>query len=164
MAGAEPPSSHGQVQQRLRLDATTANALALLCWLPLILAPRSRLSTRLTATPLLPLGFALVYVVLVGVMLAVPGTGGMDSLASLREGFSRDAVLLLAWVHYLSFDMFVGFWELRDSRRLDLSPWLVAPCLVLTLMLGPSGLLAYCLLRRILRGSVAFTLPPSAGA
>lgn len=39
------------------------------------------------------MGFALVYVVLVGVMLAEPGDGGMQSLAALREGFSRDTVL-----------------------------------------------------------------------
>ena len=133
-----------------------ANGLALLCWLPLVLAPRSRFTMAYTAAPIAPLAFALLYVVLVGVMLASPAAGGMDSLASLREGFARDPVLLLAWVHYLSFDMMVGFWEVRDSARLGLSPWLVAPCLVLTFMLGPLGLVLYLLLRAVSRGTLRF--------
>ena len=33
---------------------TAANALTLVCWLPLSFAPRSRLTARLTATPLAP--------------------------------------------------------------------------------------------------------------
>lgn len=135
---------------------TLANGLAALCWVPLVFAPRSAFTRRYASTPLAPLGFALVYVVLVGVMLATPGEGGMDSLASLRKGFARDPVLLLAWVHYLSFDLMVGLWEVRDSERLGLSPWLVAPCLVGTFMLGPLGFAAYMALRWGLRRTVRF--------
>ena len=135
---------------------TVANALAALCWLPLLLAPRSGFTKRYTSTPLAPMAFAVVYAALVGVMLTADGDGGMDSLASLRRGFESDAVLLLAWVHYLSFDMMVGFWMSRDSRRLELSPWLVLPCLVFTLMLGPVGLLLYTALRFASRGTLRF--------
>ncbi len=135
---------------------SSANATAALCWLPLVFAPRSRFTERYTATPAAPLAFAVVYAALTVLMLAGDGDGGMDSLASLRRGFAQDPVLLLAWVHYLSFDMMVGFWELRDSRRLGLNPWLVAPCLVFTFMLGPIGLLLYCGLRLASRGSLRF--------
>jgi hypothetical protein len=135
---------------------TLASSVAALCWLPLVFAPRSAFTARYTSTPLAPLAFAVVYAVLVGVMWLTPGDGGMDSLASLRQGFARDPVLLLAWVHYLSFDMMVGFWEVRDSRRLGLSPWLVAPCLVGTFLLGPLGLLAYCTLRFTTRRTLSF--------
>lgn len=140
---------------------TLANGLAVLCWLPLFLAPRSAFTARWTASPAVPLVFALAYAALVPVMLTSEGAGGMESLEALRRGFSHDAVLLLAWVHYLCFDMVVGFWELRDSRRLGLSPFLVLPCLVFTLMLGPVGLLMYCGLRLATRGSLRFELPAS---
>jgi len=135
---------------------TLANGLAALCWLPLVFAPRSAFTRAYTAALIAPLGFALAYVGLVVVMLATPGEGGMDSLASLRQGFSRDPVLLLAWVHYLSFDMWVGFWEVRDAERLGLSPWLVAPCVVFTFVLGPLGLSSYLLLRGLCRKTLRF--------
>lgn len=139
---------------------TLANAVAGLCWLPLIVAPHTRFTQRISATPAAPLVFALAYVALVGVMVATPGEGGMDSLASLRAGFARDSVLLLGWVHYLCFDMLVGFWEVRDSHRLGLSPWLVAPCLLFTFLLGPTGLVLYLGLRWATRRT--FTLDSKA--
>ena len=45
--------------------------------------------------------------------------------------------------HFLAFDLFVGRWEYLDARERQLTHWLLAPCLFLTLMLGPLGLLAY---------------------
>ena len=69
------------------------------------------------------------------------------SLAGLRLSFERDSVLLLAWVHYLCFDMVVGMWVLRDAKRLAIGSWWVGPCLLFTLLLGPIGFGAYALLR-----------------
>lgn len=135
---------------------TVANATASLCWLPLVLAPRSDFTRRYTDTPAVPAIFGLLYVALLVVMFATPGEGGMQSLDALRTAFLRDPVLLLAWVHYLCFDMMVGFWELRDSRRLGLNPWLVAPCLVGTFAFGPFGLCLYLALRLAIRGTLRF--------
>ena len=56
-------------------------------------------------------------------------------------------MLLAGWLHYLAFDLFVGSWEVRDSRRVGVHHLLVIPCLFLTLMMGPVGLLAYLVLR-----------------
>jgi len=151
----QSPSPNG-VPLSYELLFTIANGLATVCWLPLVFAPRSAFTQRFVATPLAPLGFAVAYLALVVVMFATPGEGSMGSLADLRVGFQRDSVLLLAWVHYLSFDMMVGMWEVRDSTRLGLSPWRVAPCLVFTFLLGPVGLLLYMLLRFVRRRSLRF--------
>lgn len=140
---------------------TLANGLAALCWLPMIVAPGHPLTARLARSPVAPALFALAYGALVVVMLTGPGEGGMDSLAAVRRGFEQDAVLLLGWVHYLCFDLVVGMWEYRDSRRLGLSPLEVAPCLLFTFLLGPVGLLAYLGLRWARRGAVA--LEPEGG-
>jgi len=139
-----------------------ANAAATLAWLPLLVAPRSRFTRAFTSAPLAPLALACVYVALTAVMFAGDGDGGMESLAQLRVGFASDPVLLLAWVHYLSFDLLVGFWEVRDSARQQLSPWAVAPCLLLTFLLGPAGLALYLALRLARRGSLRFDLAPPA--
>lgn len=126
---------------------TLANSLALVAWLPLFFAPRAAVTQRYAATPAAPLVFAVLYTALVPVMVLGDGGGGMESLEALRPGFDRDPVLLLAWTHYLCFDLFVGQWAVRDSARLGLNPWLVAPCLVLIFLLGPLGLLLYLGLR-----------------
>lgn len=155
MFRCQTPFLHG-VPLSYELVFTLANSLAGMCWLPLIFAPRAAFTQKFVATPLAPLGFAVAYLALVGVMVATPGEGSMGSLADLRVGFQRDSVLLLAWVHYLSFDLMVGMWEVRDSTRLGLSPWQVAPCLVFTFLLGPVGLILYMVLRVVWRGSLRF--------
>lgn len=116
-------------------------------WLLMILAPNARLTERLVATPLVPALYAVLYVGLLVATTATGGDGDMGSMAGLRVAFERDGVLLLAWVHYLCFDMVVGMWEVRDAKRLGLSWWAVGPCLLFTLMFGPFGFLGYCALR-----------------
>jgi hypothetical protein len=54
---------------------------------------------------------------------------------------------MAGWIHYLLFDLFVGAWEVRDAVRRDVPHWLVVPCLILTLILGPIGLLLYVVVR-----------------
>jgi hypothetical protein len=47
----------------------------------------------------------------------------------------------------LAFDLVVGAWESRDARQAGIAHWKVVPCLLLTFLLGPMGLLVYLLLR-----------------
>ena len=61
--------------------------------------------------------------------------------------FSVEQTMLAGWVHYLVFDLFVGAWEVRDARRVGVHHLLVVPCLALTFMAGPIGLLLYLGLR-----------------
>lgn len=50
-------------------------------------------------------------------------------------------------VHYLAFDLFIGSWQVRDAQAHGISHWFVIPCLILTFMLGPTGLLLYFVIR-----------------
>lgn len=79
---------------------------------------------------------------------------GFRTLAQVSRLFASPEVLLAGWVHYLAFDLFTGAWEARDAVRLGLSRWLVAPCLALTFLFGPVGLMLYLLLRLALRREV----------
>jgi hypothetical protein len=79
---------------------------------------------------------------------------GFGSLAQVARLFTSQYLLLAGWIHYLAFDLFTGAWQTRDALRLGLSKWLVAPCLVLTFLLGPVGLALYLLLRLTLRKEV----------
>jgi len=60
---------------------------------------------------------------------------------------SSEAALLAGWVHYLVLDLWVGSWEVEDAGRHAAPHALLLPCLVLTFLSGPVGLLAYLLLR-----------------
>jgi len=75
----------------------------------------------------------------------------MESLDSLVILLNSPHSALIAWLHFLAFDLFVGAWIVRDSTGLSLHPALVAPCLILTFAFGPIGLLIYLVLRLALR-------------
>ncbi|HEX8492336.1 MAG TPA: ABA4-like family protein [Pyrinomonadaceae bacterium] len=124
--------------------------LAVLGWLLLIFVPRWKWSARVIAGIVIPLLLGLLYLSLIATHFGESG-GGFGSLAEVSQLFRNPYNLLAGWVHYLAFDLFIGSWEVRDAQRLGIHHLLVVPCLVLTFMLGPVGLLLYFVLRSILK-------------
>ena len=122
-----------------------AGNVVLPVWLLLVFAPRWRW-TQILATFVVPLLLASLYVWLL-THSAPPAGAGFRTLAQVQLLFSSPQALLAGWVHYLAFDLFTGAWEARESTRLGISPWLTAPCLVLTFLFGPVGLALFLLLR-----------------
>ncbi len=61
--------------------------------------------------------------------------------------FTYKPAVVAGWIHYLVFDLFVGAWEVRDARRRGVNHLAVVPCLLLTLLLGPIGLMLYLAIR-----------------
>lgn len=115
-------------------------------WVLLVFLPRWKFSARLIAGLVIPALLGLLYAWLIFANMA-ESDGGFGSLAEVRTFFANDHLLLAGWVHYLAFDLFVGAWEVRDAQRLGVHHLAVVPCLVLTFMLGPIGLLLYLSLR-----------------
>jgi hypothetical protein len=128
-------------------------ALVLPGWLLLVLLPRRRWAARLVCPVLIPLLLALVYLWLVATTFGRT-PGGFGSLAEVSQLFQNQWVLLAGWIHYLAFDLFVGSWEVRDAQRNGVHHLLVVPCLVLTFLFGPVGLLLYFAVRAALRRGV----------
>ncbi|MFC6224755.1 ABA4-like family protein [Hymenobacter artigasi] len=122
-----------------------ANPVALLGWAMLVLAPRWRGTRAVVLSGALPLLLAAAYAVLIGAHYAGPhgGEGGFQSLDAVAALFRDRWALLAGWVHYLCFDMWTGAWEVRDAQRRGVPHWLLIPCLLLTFMFGPVGLLLY---------------------
>ena len=125
-----------------------ANAIALASWLLLVVAPRRRWVTEIATSRAVPSLFAVLYV---GIVVSIFGRveGGFSTLAGVAALFTNKWLLLAGWVHYLTFDLLIGTWEVRDSRDRGIPHWLVVPCLVLTFMLGPAGWLLYLTLRSV---------------
>lgn len=119
-------------------------------WLAMIVATRWGVTRRVIGSPLVVLAPALLYGVLV-----LPRVGELlptlssPTLVGVAELLSTPAGATIAWVHFLAFDLFVGRWEYLDSRERDLSPWLMAPVLLLTFMFGPLGFAVYLLVRAV---------------
>ena len=67
---------------------------------------------------------------------------------------------VLCWIHYLAFDLFVGAWIVRDVGRRGLPHLAVAPCVLLTMMYGPTGLLVYLTLRFFMRRALTLHEEP----
>ena len=132
-----------------------ANLIALIGWLVLLASP---FAPRLTQT-IAGLGVTLLLCTLyVGLLIAFRGGGGdgageagFDTLDGVVALFSRREAILVGWVHYLAFDLFVGAWEVRAARRAGMPFLVVLPCLALTFLLGPTGLLLFLLLRLLMR-------------
>ena len=124
-----------------------ANNIALLGWLLLAIFGPRRWVAPLVTGAILPLLFGILYA---GLLIAhwgdTPG-GGFGSLTQVATLFSNRWLLLAGWVHYLAFDLFIGSWEVRDARVNRISHWMVIPCLALTFLFGPAGLLLYFVLR-----------------
>ena len=120
------------------------NLTVLPFWLAMILAPGWRGTQRLMARPWGVLAPVLAYLVMVvprlPEILPVVARPELPAVAAL---LSTPAGAAIAWAHFLAFDLFVGRWIYLDGRERQLSAWVLSPILLLTLLLGPLGLLAY---------------------
>ncbi len=131
--------------------------LVLPFWLLMVFLPTWSGTQRVMRSPLSVAPAALLYTALVAPRVpevlagvASPELGGVAALLGSPAGAT------IGWVHFLTFDLFVARWAYLDSRERSVNPFVMAPVLFVTLMLGPVGFLAYLFLRRTL-GSRTFT-------
>ncbi len=128
-------------------------------WALLIFLPHARITELLVHSVMMPLILGVTYAWLLATALSLPAPegAGFSSLEGLMKLFTVEMALVAAWSHYIVFDLFVGAWEARDAQRVGLHHLLLAPCLVLTLLVGPIGLLSYIMVRG-LTGKSGFSL------
>ncbi len=124
------------------------NSLALLNWLLLIVAPRWKWTGRITVGIVVTILSAL-YVFGVTQALDLSSLNDFGSLEGVMSLFTKEAAVLVGWLHYLAFDLMTGYFILRNSAKYDISHWFIIPCLLFTFMLGPTGLLLYFIIRWI---------------
>lgn len=121
-----------------------ANALPLVGWLALCLAPLAR-PALVASARVVAAAMAVGYAVMVALALARAGGPAPDltTLSGLARAFSDPHVMLVGWVHYLALDLWTGAWEAEDAGRRGVPHWLLLPCLALTFLAGPIGLLLF---------------------
>lgn len=124
------------------------NTIVLPGWLLLAIAPRWIWTGRIVVSAIVFI-LALVYV---GGLMGSLGSMDISSFGSL-EGvmalFTKPEAVLVGWVHYLAFDLLVGWFMVNDAAKVGITLWWIIPCLFFTFMFGPTGWLLYWLLRTV---------------
>jgi hypothetical protein len=124
---------------------TYSNILVLPAWALLILLPKWKW-TRVLAAYLTPAILGAVWLWIVMDRLTVVG-GGFGTLEQVTSLLADPWFIVAGWQHALILDLFIGAWETRDAQRLGIPHGYVIPCLILTFLAGPVGLIAYFIVR-----------------
>ncbi|MEO8619114.1 MAG: ABA4-like family protein [Sphingomicrobium sp.] len=133
------------------------NAIAMLGWLLVIAGPRGQKTLALVlylGVGLLCLAYAAMIVGMHAGLIdanrlpGAPPPNFLDyNVAGLRNLFMSDGGVVLGWTHYLAFDLFVGQWIAKDADNKGYHRLVQAPVLLLTLLVGPVGLLVWLAIR-----------------
>jgi len=139
---------------------TLCGRLVIPAWLLLILLPKWEWTTKLVSHVWIPALLALCYIYCFYAAMPFPEGGGFGSLAQVQIFFTSPYAALAGWIHYLAFDLFIGAWEVRDAQRRGINHLWLVPCLILTFLAGPVGLLLYFCIRFALTKALS-TVEPS---
>ncbi len=125
-----------------------SNLVVMPFWALMILLPHWSVTKRLIGSPLIVLPTALLYVALVlPEMISLTSSLLNPTLDGIAQLLATPRAALIAWAHFLTFDLFTGRWAYLESRAQHFSAWLMAPVLFFTFMLGPLGFVSYLILR-----------------
>ena len=122
------------------------NAIAMIGWLILIVLPNWQSSDKLVIGIIVTL-FAIIYTYYIVTNIADLDIKSFGSLKGVTALFTNPLAVLIGWVHYLAFDLMVGLFIKKNSLKYGISHWIVIPCMLLTFMFGPIGLLLYLVIR-----------------
>ncbi|CAL9509126.1 hypothetical protein SUDANB105_03573 [Streptomyces sp. enrichment culture] len=122
--------------------------LAAPVWLLMIFAPTWGPTARVAASPWTVAPVLLVYLALaipvfpeLWTAVSSPDLDAFRDLTALADGAGA------LWAQVIAWDLLIGQWMYREGRRLGISPLLMGPLLVLTILLSPIGLLVFLGLR-----------------
>jgi|KBSMisStandDraft_5_1062788.scaffolds.fasta_scaffold62897_2 hypothetical protein len=128
---------------------STANAIAMVGWLVLLVLPRWRSVDQFIIGVIVTL-FSLAYVFVLFHHFNFGDAKKFGSLQGVMELFSHPELVVAGWIHYLAFDLMTGLFIVKNARLHGIQHGFVVPCLLFTFMLGPTGLLLYLLIRWII--------------
>jgi hypothetical protein len=129
---------------------TLAFPLAVPCWALMIFAPGWSWTSRILASPWVPLLPLVTYYA-----LALPHFSALWTVVSTPDLTALQAFLgtpygaAAIWAHLVTFDLFLARWMYFEARERGIHSLLVSPILVLTIFLSPFGLTAFLLVRSI---------------
>ncbi|HCS19831.1 MAG TPA: DUF4281 domain-containing protein [Bacteroidetes bacterium] len=118
-------------------------------WLLLIVAPNWKFTQLFVHSFFIPILLGVLYIGLQATDDGATPEANPLTLEGARQLFATPKAFLAGWVHYIVFDLFVGAWVARDTLQQNINRFLVIPCLLIMIMLGPVGLFLYSIVRII---------------
>ena len=121
-------------------------------WLILIFFPSSNINKFFVTSilPILLLSGTYIFVLYKSYLNSYDFISNFElylSMSNLSNLFSNNLFLILFWIHFVSINLFVGGWMVRDSQKLYINKILVAFPLIITYLIGPLGVFIYWLIR-----------------
>ena len=121
-------------------------------WLILIFFPSSNINKFFVTSilPILLLSGTYIFVLYKSYLNSYDFISNFElylSISNLSNLFSNNLFLILFWIHFVSINLFVGGWMVRDSQKLYINKILVAFPLIITYLIGPLGVFIYWLIR-----------------
>ncbi len=121
-------------------------------WLILIFFPSSNINKFFVTSilPILLLSGAYIFALYKSYLNSYDFISNFElylSMSNLSNLFSNNLFLILFWIHFVSINLFVGGWIVRDSQKLYINKILVSFPLIITYLIGPLGVFIYWLIR-----------------
>jgi len=121
-------------------------------WLILIFFPQSNLCKYFVTSifPILLLSGTYIFVLYKSYLNSYDFDSNFElylSISNLSSLFANDLFLMLFWIHFISINLFVGGWIVKDSQKFMINKILVSIPLIITYLIGPLGIFFYWLIR-----------------
>jgi len=121
-------------------------------WMLIIFFPQSRLCKYLATSifPIFLLSAAYIFVLYKSYLSTYDFLGNFNlylGIVYLADLFKNDLYLLLFWIHFVSINLFIGGWILKDSQKFVINKFLITLPLIITYLIGPIGLFVYWIIR-----------------
>ena len=127
----------------------TCSTIAMVGWLVLLIISPFWSSFDKFLIGIIITLFAIVYAWLIFQVFSPADFEKFGSLNGVMDLFTNKTAVTAGWVHYLAFDLLTGIWIKKNALKYNIHHLILIPCLLLTFMLGPIGLLLYLLVRAI---------------
>ena len=127
----------------------TCSTIAMVGWLVLLIISPFWSSFDKFLIGIIITLFAIVYAWLIFQVFTPGDFEKFSSLNGVMELFTDKTAVTAGWIHYLAIDLLTGIWIKKNAQKYNIHHLIVLPCLLVTFMLAPIGLLLYLLVRSI---------------
>ena len=129
-------------------------------WLVLIFFPQSNLSRYFVTSifPIFLLSGAYIFLLYKSYLNSYDFLANFElylNFSSLSNLFLNDLFLMMFWIHFVSINLFVGGWIVKDSQKFSINKILVGIPLVITYLIGPLGIFFYWIIRIFFAKSIS---------
>ena len=129
-------------------------------WLVLIFFPQSNLSRYFVTSifPIFLLSGAYIFLLYKSYLNSYDFLANFElylNFSSLSSLFLNDLFLMMFWIHFVSINLFVGGWIVKDSQKFSINKILVGIPLIITYLIGPLGIFFYWIIRIFFAKSIS---------